>query len=177
MNDHERLNPGHTNARDVLRVVGPLLVGLGLILTVTGVGSVFASFGTFGSPRLFWCAFIGLPMLFLGAVMCKFAFMGRLVRYMASETAPVAKDTFNYMADGTQQGVRTMASAIGQGLRDDGSESRCGKCGQTNDADARFCQKCGAGLATTCPACSRPNKAEANFCDACGSPLAPAPKA
>jgi hypothetical protein len=172
MNDEEKLNPGHSSTRGVLRVVGPLLVAVGLIFTIAGIGSFFSSFGTFEPPRYFWCAFVGLPLVALGVAISKYAFMGGLFRYVAGETAPVAKDTFNYMAEGTQQGVRTMAAAVGEGLRGSGTELHCGKCGQPNDPDARFCQKCGASLGTTCPSCGHLNDAGARFCTACGKPVA-----
>jgi hypothetical protein len=136
------------------------------------MGSFFASFGTFEPPRYFWCAFVGLPLVAVGVGICQYAFMGRLFRYVAGETAPVAKDTFNYLAEGTQQGVRTMATAAGEGLRGIGSELQCAKCGQSNNVDAKFCRKCGASLGTNCPTCGHLNDAGASFCDACGKPLA-----
>jgi ribosomal protein L40E len=172
VNDEEKLNPGHSTTRDILRVVGPLLGAVGLIFTIAGIVSFFASFGTFEPPRYFWCAFVGLPLVALGVGITRYAFMGRMFRYVAGETAPVAKDTFNYLAEGTQPGVRAMATAVGEVLRGSGSELLCAKCGQANDSDARFCRKCGANLGTTCPSCGHRNDAAATFCDACGKPLA-----
>jgi hypothetical protein len=177
MIDEERLNPGHSNIRGVLRVVGPLVAGLGLVFTIVGIGSFFAAFGSFGPPRYFWCAFVGMPLLFVGIAISKFAFLGRLTRYVAGESAPVAKDTFNYLAQGTQPGVRAMATAVGQGLQGRGAQAQCAKCGQSNDADARFCRNCGTGLSMACPACGHDNESAAKFCDACGKPLAPPPGA
>lgn len=176
MKDEDKLNPGHASTRGILRIVGPGLAGVGLIFTIAGIGSFFASFGTFEPPRYFWCAFVGLPLMALGAAISQYAFMGRLFRYMAGETAPVAKDTFNFLAEGTQQGVRTMATAAGEGLRGSGSQLQCARCGQPNLMDARFCRKCGASLASTCPSCGHQNAGGAGFCDACGKPLATNPK-
>jgi hypothetical protein len=172
MNDEDKLNPGHSTTRGVLQVVGPLLGCIGLIFTIAGIGSFFASFGTFEPPRYFWCAFVGLPLFAVGVAISQYAFMGRLFRYMAGETAPVAKDTFNFLAEGTQQGVRTMATAVGEGLRGSGSELQCAKCGQSNNTAAKFCRKCGANLGSTCPSCGHLNAGGASFCDACGKPLA-----
>ncbi len=172
MNDEDKLNPGQSNTRGILRVVGPLLAGVGLIFTIAGIGSFFASFGTFQPPRYFWCAFVGLPLGALGMGISKYAFMGSMFRYMAGETAPVAKDTFNYLVEGTQPGVRSMATAIGEGLRGGGSVLQCSKCGQPNDSDARFCRKCGVSLNASCPACGHLNDPGASFCDSCGKPLA-----
>ena len=167
-----RINPNHTGIRTVLQVVGPTIALLGLAFIVIGFGSFFAAFGNHdGPPRYFWCAFIGMPLLGVGLMISKFAFLGRVSRYVAGETAPVAKDTFNYLADGTQKGVRTVAAAVGEGLRGSTPTSRCRACSQTNDADAKFCRDCGASLAVDCPACGHANAPDAKFCDDCGKLL------
>lgn len=108
----------HTSVRRFLRVLGPVLAMIGLGFTVIGIASFFSAFGSFGLPRLFWCAFIGMPVLFVGAAMCMFGFMGAIARYQAGEIAPVAKDTVNYMADGTKEGVRTVARTITEGIEE-----------------------------------------------------------
>jgi hypothetical protein len=171
MNDEERINPGHTETRAALRVIGPLVAAVGLVFVVIGLGSFFASFGSFQPPRYFWCAFVGLPLLGLGVFITKVAYMGRFFRYVAGESAPVVKDTFNYMAEGTQQGIRTLAGAVGDGLRGAESRSTCSKCGQSNDAEAKFCRKCGAALGNTCASCGHVNDPAARFCDTCGNPI------
>jgi hypothetical protein len=65
---------------------------------------------------VFFCAFIGLPLMCVGSAMCMFGFVGAFARYIAAEQAPVAKDTLNYMADGTQEAVKTVARAAAQGV-------------------------------------------------------------
>jgi hypothetical protein len=81
--------------------------------------SFFSAFGDGGGPpRLFWCVFLGMPTLFVGIVMCKLGYIGAVARYIAAESAPVAKDTVNYMAEGTQDGVRTVARSVAEGIRD-----------------------------------------------------------
>ncbi|HEX6762404.1 MAG TPA: adenylate/guanylate cyclase domain-containing protein [Gaiellaceae bacterium] len=47
----------------------------------------------------------------------------------------------------------------------------CPACGAANEADARFCNECGASLASGCPACGVVNAAGARFCKGCGAPL------
>jgi hypothetical protein len=172
MDDGNKINPNHTAARGVLRVVGPALALVGLAFVVIGFGSFFAAFGSHdGPPRYFWCAFVGMPLMGVGLIISKFAFLGRIGRYVAGETAPVAKDAFNYLAEGTQQGVRDVAAAVGEGLRGSLPTARCRACGKTNDTDARFCRDCGAILAANCPGCGHANAPEAKFCDDCGKPL------
>src|SRR5262245_40053283 len=121
------IDPNHASKRRLLRTLGMAFVTLGLLFTIIGMASFFSAFGTFEPPRYFWCAFVGLPLLFVGLVLCQFAFFGAIFRFFADESAPVGKDTFNYMAEGTQQGVRTIAKAVGEGLAV--GSVRCPQCG------------------------------------------------
>lgn len=173
------MDPEHDQIRDLLRVVGPGVVLVGLIFSAIGIGSFFSSFGTFQPPRYFWCAFVGFPLLALGGAICKFAFVGAVTRYIADEVAPVGKDVVNYMADGTQDAVRTIAAAVGEGLHSGATSPevhvvRCHKCNADNEASANFCKACGAPLAKSmpCPGCGELNDPDARFCDNCGKAMA-----
>jgi hypothetical protein len=172
------IDPNHQQTRGILRVVGPLILLVGLGFMVVGFGSFFMAFGSHSPPRYFWCAFVGMPLLFVGIVTTAIAFMGRVQRYVAGESLPVAKDSVNYMADGTKGAVRTMATALGEGLRagmdgkTDSAEQACSACGETNDDTAKFCKSCGKPLAKTCAACGEANDVDAKFCDNCGGKLA-----
>jgi hypothetical protein len=173
------MSSGHNDVRDLLRVVGPVVLAVGVIFMIVGIGSFFASFGGFGPPRYFWCAFVGIPLMAVGGAICQFAFMGAVSRYVADEVAPVGKDVVNYMAEGTQDAVRTVAGAVAEGLRA-GSPAQqshgilCPKCNTANEASAKFCKGCGAPLARSkpCPGCGGPNDPDARFCDHCGKALA-----
>jgi hypothetical protein len=79
--------------------------------------SFFTAFDGGGPPKYFWCVFVGMPLIFVGLVICKFAFMGKVLRYAAGEAAPVGKDTFNYMARETKSGVADVSEAFFQGQR------------------------------------------------------------
>jgi hypothetical protein len=175
----QQIDPRHNDVRDILRLVGPLVVGVGGLFLLIGLVSIFSAFGSFGPPRYFWCAFVGLPLLALGGAICKYAFMGAVSRYMADEIAPVGKDVINYMAEGTQDAVRDVAAAIGQGLNATGALSkevrivRCHKCNVDNEATANFCKGCGAALGKTkpCADCGELNDPDAKFCDHCGKAI------
>ena len=115
MNDIK--SPEHNTVKKVLRIGGPIILLLGLLFTLVGVGSFFVCMVTqSGPPVLFVCAFIGLPLMFVGGAMCMFGYVGAFSRYMAAEQAPVAKDTINYLAEGTQDAVRTTTRAAAQGV-------------------------------------------------------------
>src|SRR5437868_3667611 len=92
MNENQLKSPHHNAIRMVLQVGGPLLGIVGLIFTIVGLVSFFSSIGSFEPPRYFWCAFVGLPLIFVGLGMSMTGFLGAYYRYFAGEAAPVAKD-------------------------------------------------------------------------------------
>jgi RNA polymerase subunit RPABC4/transcription elongation factor Spt4 len=172
----KQIDPGHNSLRNTLRVVGPVIAVTGLVLMIVGFVSFFMAFGGSEPPRLFWCAFLGIPLLGVGGMLTSYGYMGRVMRYMAGETAPVGKDTFNYLAEGTREGVQAMAGAVAQGLREGRADSgavsalRCRKCNALLAADTKFCSQCGQPLSKTkrCPDCRASNDADASFCNNCG---------
>jgi hypothetical protein len=176
-----QIDPKHNSVRDTLRVLGPVVVLTGLGFTVVGMADFFRAFGGFEPPELFWCAFVGLPLLFAGGVLCSYGYLGKVMRYTAEEVAPVGKDTFNYLAEGMREGIKTVAGAIGQGLREGGlgggsqTMVRCHKCNALASADAKFCSQCGHALGKTkpCPNCHELNDPDACFCDNCAHAFEP----
>jgi hypothetical protein len=126
---------GRSPIRDFLRFVGPLVLVTGIGFVIVGFGNFFMSFGSFGFPRYFWCAFVGMPLIPLGAAICWLAYLGPMARYLAEETAPVNKDVINYLARGTEPAVRSVVSAIKAGLSGpavEPSDKACPRCGERN---------------------------------------------
>lgn len=141
-----------------------MLVGLVCLV------AAFVSFFTAdGPPRLFWMAFLGMPLIFVGAALSMAGYMGAVARYAAAEQAPVAADTFNYVAGETGEGVRAVASAVREGLAT--GARRCAACGKGNDAGAKFCDACGQPLVRVCGGCRTENDPDARFCDSCGGAM------
>ena len=174
----QQTDPEHKQTRDILRVVGPLVVIAGLTCMVIGFPKT-----SFDSRRdlyeNMWCLPVGGLLVAFGMQICKFAFMGAVRRYMAHELAPVGKDAVNYMAEGTKDAVRDVATAVGEGLRAGAPSQyvpvvRCHTCNSDNDASANFCKGCGKALAKTkpCASCSELNDPNARFCDQCGKAFA-----
>lgn len=48
----------------------------------------------------------------------------------------------------------------------------CPQCNTVADADASFCDNCGAALSQACPSCGRELAPGQRFCDGCGAPVA-----
>jgi hypothetical protein len=174
-----------------MRIVGPVFIVAGFAMFVAGVISFHTrfneereefdlNFGNFGrqrvkvdkSPDRFWMCFAGVPIAIAGVWLTRLGYVGATARYVAGETAPVARDTVNYVLEGTKESIREVASAVrGARDRDRDNEVDCPKCGHGNDADANFCDECGAALARACTKCGKNNDADAKFCDACGTPV------
>jgi hypothetical protein len=141
--------------RSALRVIGPLLLGIGLLLTIGGMASFFSAFGSFGMPTDFWMAFVGLPLMGVGWGITRFAYLGPATRYVAGEVTPTIRDTLGALGIGS-------------------ARQTCAACGAENDSTARFCDSCGGALSAQCRSCGATNDADARFCDGCGAPLAAA---
>ncbi len=118
--------PKHKGTRSFLRIIGLVVASVGLIFLIIGMASFFSAFGGGGSPRLFWCCFVGMPLLFVGGVMCMFGFMGSVARYTAAEQVPVATDAINDLAEGTQGAVKTVARAVAEGVKEAQTERKQG---------------------------------------------------
>ncbi len=163
MSEEDQLDPGHSEIRAALRVFGPLLPMIGGGFLIAALVDFFRAFGGSGPPRLFWCAFVGMPMLGVGVALTKLGFTGAVARYVAGEIAPVGKDTLNYVAEETEEGLEALAGAVGRGLRGQTRGAgttpgvRCHKCNAVNDAEAGFCSERG-----------ELNDPDARFCDHCG---------
>jgi len=147
--------PEQSAVRGFLRKAAPLIFGAGLLGIIVGMINFFMAFGGGGPPRLFWLFFVGMPLMFLGGVMSQYGFMGAAARYIAGETAPVATDTFNYVAEETQAAVQTVARSAAKGIVEGvaaGSstleDSFCPHCGFAIRPDYHFCPKCGKARST-----------------------------
>jgi hypothetical protein len=151
MSEEQKIDPRHATTRLVLRTLGPILALIGLLCLIIGTADFFVSSSNFGEPRYFWLNFVGIPVLFVGLVICMMGYLGSYARYVSGEAAPVQKDTFNYLASGTKEGVKTVAGALGEGLASGmnaaGRSVQCPRCHGSNDNDARFCKHCAAPLA------------------------------
>jgi ribosomal protein L40E len=138
--------------RSWLRVGGAVALGVGIILSAIAMLDFFAAFNSFEQPKNFWLAFIGLPLMAIGATALKAGYLGPASRYVAGELTPTVRDALGALGVGTTAPV-------------------CPSCGASNAADAKFCDDCGTALQRTCASCGASNAADAKFCDDCGTAL------
>ena len=149
------IDPQGENVKQVLRFVGPVILGIGVILMIVGGVDFFSAFGTGRPPGRFWCFFLAIPALWLGFALSMGGFMGRFFRYQVSQVAPVQKDYVHYMTRETAPDVETAAEALGTGLargfergREHSPPERvsCPTCHAENDTTAHFCSQCGGAI-------------------------------
>lgn len=170
-------HPDHDDHRSALRVLGWLLTLAGAGFTAVGFLSFFAAFGGGGIPDKFWCAFVGMPLLGIGTMLLKAGYLGAMSRYVAGETAPVVADTADYVLGRSKRGVRRVTQAIAEGLGNTSTAApptqECGVCRAPQRAGAKFCDACGAAMASApvCPSCRHENQPGARFCSGCGLAL------
>lgn len=160
----------HARHRTGLRAFGFLLLLVGGAFALVGFVSFFSAFGGGGFPSLFWCAFVGLPMVGIGAGCLKAGYLGSITRYVASEAAPVAADTADYLARETRGAVQTTVAAVADGLRGATPTTPCPQCRTPQRQGANFCDRCGTALgAASCVQCKAELAPDARFCSACGA--------
>jgi len=166
------VNKDYSKFTGILRVLGIILIITGIVLTAIA----FMNMAT--NTNLFFLGFIGLPLIFVGAVCAMFGFMKKMNSFTASQSAPVQKDVTNYMLDGTREEMgKTAKEIFGAINSNEGSATatkktrKCPSCGEMNDSDAKFCDNCGTTLVKVCPRCGEENDLDAKFCDKCGAKL------
>ena len=150
MQDEQIGGKRHQTIRTLLRLLGPLVLLVGVVFVIAGIASFFSSFGSHEPPSNFWCAIVGIPLIGIGGGICHYAFIGAVARYVVNEIAPIAKDAVNYLGKGTQDGVTHVIQAIAEGAaaarRPDGAPILCRACKASNEAHAKFCNRCGTAL-------------------------------
>lgn len=159
------LDPKNEKARKKFKIIGPIILGIGITLFIISIISFFVAFNSMEFPNLIWLPFIAIPLIGIGSFMTKLGYMKQMSSYVASQTAPIAKDTINYLVDGTSD---TIANAINNVKN---NQITCPNCKTLNDVDASYCDNCGKPLKNVCPKCHSLNDPDASYCKKCGSKL------
>ncbi|QOY35515.1 double zinc ribbon domain-containing protein [Anaerobacillus isosaccharinicus] len=169
MGKKEFIPEQHIKTRSLFRVLGPLFVIVGAACMLVAFIDFFTLQG-FEEPKYFWLFFVGMPFLFIGFSLSSLGYGATVAKYQSREYAPVAKDTFNYLAKETTTGVKEIANAVQQE-----SPSKlaitCHSCHHENVMNAKFCNGCGDKLAQVCRSCQQENIPSARFCNHCGTTL------
>ncbi len=145
--------PSTAGARTTLRVIGVVLLVVGVPVFAWGIYTVFSYDGYDGPPGLAILAFLGgLPLIGMGVRALNVGTSGAQSRYVAGETMPTLTQSAAYLSAGA--GIMGVGRTVDDGPHGaEGSRGAavtgpyCRSCGVRNDEDARFCDGCGASLA------------------------------
>ena len=159
------MSDNHQNTKKKLKIIGTILLIVGIVFAATGFISFFSAFNHGGMPELFWMAFIGLPMCGVGGMILSFAYKREISKYVKDESVPV----INEAAEDLSPAVKAVVRAV-----KDGTGERHGitcRCGEVNPPDGKFCTKCGAPLLSACPHCGGTVDADDKYCGNCGKKI------
>lgn len=169
MGQEKFITEQHRKTRSFFRFLGPLLLIVGGAMMLVAFIDFFTLQG-FEEPKYFWLFFVAIPLLFVGFILSGLGFGGSIAKYQSREYAPVAKDTFNYLAKETTSGVKEISNALQ--LESASTDNfACPHCNQQNTVNAKFCNECGEKIGRICSSCKQVNSNDANFCDECGTSL------
>jgi len=137
---------GQRSVRIAFRIVGLVLLVVALGLLAVGVQDLFSTGDSFEGPDTFWMVFVGILLLGPAGWCLQAGFVGAASRYVAGETTPTIKDSAAYLTDG--EGFLGVGRTVDDvPARQASTGPFCSRCGIRNDADASFCDSCGAALA------------------------------
>ena len=135
----------HLQMKSTFRTIGPLLLVSGVVCLIIAMVDFF-TLDFFEEPKYFWLFFVGMPIIFIGVIVTNAGYAQDAAKYMSREMAPVASETFNYIAEETQEGVETIAKAVQRGKAEVVQAKQCPSCRTLNILDAKFCNECGQAL-------------------------------
>lgn len=152
----------HAKTKKIFKIVGIIMMVIGIGCIIVGFIDFFTSVSDFGMPKNFWLLFIGFPCTAIGGMLTLMGFRKEIMNYSMRESTPV----FNEAGKQMQPGISAIASAV-----KNSDNVVCPACGTENDKDSAFCKKCGAALSKKCPVCGAELDHDAAFCDKCGKKL------
>jgi|SRR3954451_1396227 len=136
---------GQRSTRIAFRVVGLVLLVVALGLLAVGLQNLFSTGDSFEGPDKFWMVLVGILLLGPAGWCLQAGFLGAASRYVAGETTPTIKDSAAYLTDG--RGLLGVGRTVDDAATQQVTGPFCSACGTRNDADASYCDKCGAALA------------------------------
>lgn len=70
-----------SDVRLILRLLGPVVLVIGLVFCVIGFADFLSEMDSFEEPTRFWTLFVGMPLLVLGLAMSSVGRVGAQSRY------------------------------------------------------------------------------------------------
>lgn len=157
-------NNNHEETKKKLKIIGSIILGVGITLSAIGLISFFSAFGSGDFPKLFFLVFPGFPMIGIGASMLSFAYKREIMRYSKNESVPVINEAIEEVGPSVKKVVSGEKTS-------DEKKKKCPNCGAKNSDKNKFCPECGAALDKICPTCGNTVDADDKFCPNCGTKL------
>lgn len=157
-------NNNHEETKKKLKIIGSIILGVGITLSAIGLISFFSAFGSDNFPKLFFLVFPGFPMIGIGASMLSFAYKREIMRYSKNESVPVINEAIEEVSP-------TVKKVVSGEKTSDEKTKKCPNCGAENPDKNKFCPECGATLDKICPTCGNTVDADDKFCPNCGTKL------
>ena len=155
----------HKKVKRILQVVGITTLLIGIVFALIGFIDFFNALQE-GMPERFWCLFVGMPLIGIGASLLGVGFKREVMKYMEKESAPVVNEAAKDMAPA----VKTVAAAVKEAVSGSEKGKTCA-CGCENEADGKFCKNCGAPLECVCAHCGASVATDSMYCAQCGAKL------
>ena len=155
------MNKQNKKIKRTLRIIGISLLTIGIIFSAIGFINFFVSFSSMEPPKLFWCAFLGLPLVGVGLGTTLQSYRGEIAKFVAEESAPAAQTFLR----GVTPAVSDLAKEIAS------SNPIVCECGTQNNKGDKFCKACGKTLIATCPHCNVHLAPDSKFCTNCGKEI------
>lgn len=144
----------------IFRVLGAVFTTIGLVLSIIGFANFFANIRGDEFPKLFWLAFVGIPLLAVGGMLLLVGFWPEFSAKRIEKLLPKMKEL--------QQEMAPIADELAASA--DAAKITC-ECGKINSSSSKYCSNCGKELVKSCPNCKQPVDSNAKFCNACGSKI------
>ena len=148
----------HEKTKKVIKIVGPIILVLGIISLIVGIVISFQ-----GEMSFIWLPIVSMVAIFIGSTLTIFGYRREMARYAKNESVPVINEA--------SEDFKPTFKNIAEAFKDDSSSNhRCPYCGHDVDENSKFCSNCGKQLTVICPHCHQevdPGK----FCSNCGKPL------
>ena len=108
----------HQKKKIIIRIIGSILLALGVVCAIIGFADMAKSFQEERMPKI-WLFFIGFPSIAIGGFMLIVSFQRSIQRYVKNESVPVfnemgqqVKRLRSYVPTADRQTKRTPSSAI-----------------------------------------------------------------
>ena len=121
--------------KTIFKIVGGVLVIIGLTLTIIGFANFFANIGDDKFPKLFWMTFVGLPLIAIGGMLLLFGYRREFSAKRVAALMPKMKEM--------QEAMAPLADELAAAA--DAAKITC-ECGKINPSSSKFCSECGKSL-------------------------------